>query len=74
MIKTQNSEVAKNFLSAFPDAKLIEVKEEEDDDLSEVERRIQQRKRQIEEDEHLVAEIKAKKKREQGKFIKLRLL
>ena len=48
-----------------------EVKEEEDDDLSEVERRIQQRKRQIEEDERLVAEIKAKKKREQGKFIKL---
>ena len=31
LIKTQNSEVAKNFLSAFPDAKLIEVKEEEDD-------------------------------------------
>jgi DNA polymerase-3 subunit gamma/tau len=31
LIKTQNSEVAKSFFSTFPDAKLIEVKEEEDD-------------------------------------------
>lgn len=44
-----------------------EGKKSEIDDLSEFERSIQERKRQIEEDERKVVEIKAKKKREQGK-------
>jgi len=42
-----------------------EGKKSEIDDLSEFERSIQERKRQIEEDERKVVEIKAKKKREQ---------